>query len=80
MLKKPCGKREERKISEVFRVFVEKETILKKFLRRYTSNFHDIEDICQETILRALQVEKEKKFKTLALFYSGWQRTLCAAG
>lgn len=47
-------------ISPVSSMFQENESILKKFLRRFVSNYHDIEDICQETILRALEAEKSR--------------------
>lgn len=49
------------KDSPIFEMFRENETLLKKFLRRFVSNIHDIEDICQETILRALEAEKSRQ-------------------
>ncbi|MEE9272085.1 MAG: RNA polymerase sigma factor [Robiginitomaculum sp.] len=55
----------------IFKVFQENETIIKGFLRRYTSNQHDIEDITQETILRALHAEKIKKIREPRAFIFG---------
>jgi RNA polymerase sigma-70 factor (ECF subfamily) len=46
--------------SPVFRMFQANESLLRKFLRRFTASRHDIEDICQETILRAIEVEKTR--------------------
>ena len=52
-------------------MFQEQETILRKFLRRFMSNFHDIEDICQETILRALEAEKSRDIQDPRAFLFG---------
>lgn len=57
--------------SPIFRMFQENETILRKFLRRFTSNAHDIEDICQETILRALEAEKSRDIREPRAFLFG---------
>jgi len=43
------------------RAFVENELMIKRFLRRYASSSHDIEDISQETITRALRAEQQKE-------------------
>ena len=57
--------------SPVFKMFQDNETILKKFLRRFMSNIHDIEDICQETILRALEAEKSREIHDPRAFLFG---------
>lgn len=49
------------KISEILKVFLANQSAIKAFLRRYTSSRQDIEDITQETILRALQAEKTQE-------------------
>ncbi len=46
------------KITPMMAAFVDSEPVLRKFMRRFTSNHHDIEDYTQETILRALKAEK----------------------
>lgn len=46
--------------SNIFKMFIDNKKILSQFLRRYSSNAHDIDDICQETITRALQAEKDR--------------------
>ncbi len=44
----------------IFRVFVENNAFLKKFLTRFMSSKQDIEDIVQEVYIRAHNAEKEK--------------------
>ncbi len=46
------------KITPMMAAFVDSESVIRKFLRRFTSNHHDIEDYTQETILRALKAEQ----------------------
>ena len=57
--------------SPIFKMFQDNETILKKFLRRFMSNVHDIEDICQETILRALEAERSREIHEPRAFLFG---------
>ena len=57
--------------SRIFKVFVENEVFIKRFLRRYSSNSHDIDDISQETILRALNAEKKKEIHEPKAFLFG---------
>ena len=57
--------------SRVFRKFQENETSIRKFVRRFSSNVHDIEDICQETILRALEAEKSREIREPRAFLFG---------
>ena len=58
-------------ISRIFRTFRENELAIKRFLRRYASNRQDIEDITQETILRALQAEKSREIREPRAFLFG---------
>ncbi len=57
--------------SRIYNVFLENELIIKRFLRRYSSNSHDIDDISQETILRALHAEKNKEIHEPRAFLFG---------
>jgi len=57
--------------SVIFKTFKENESLLKKFLRRFMLNFHDIEDVCQETILRALEAEKTRTIQEPRAFLFG---------
>lgn len=57
--------------SPVFKMFQKNESLLRKFLRRFTSNRHDIEDICQETILRAIEAEKSRTIEEPRAFLFG---------
>ena len=63
-------------ISQVFVAFRDNESIIKGFLRRFTSNAHDIDDICQETILRALEAEKTKEIHNPRAFLFGVTRNI----
>lgn len=49
------------RISRILEVFLANESTIKAFLRRYSSNRSDIEEMTQETILRALQAEKTQE-------------------
>jgi len=57
--------------SRIFTIFLENELIIKKFLRRYSSNSHDIDDISQETILRALHAEQNREILEPRAFLFG---------
>jgi len=57
--------------SRIVGVFQRNESILKRFLRRFTSNPQDIEDICQETVLRALEAEKSRVIQEPRAFLFG---------
>ncbi len=57
--------------SKIMRAFVENELMIKRFLRRYASNSHDIEDISQETITRALRAEQQKEIQEPKAFLFG---------
>lgn len=58
-------------VSRVFRVFRSNENAIKKFLWRYVSSRHEVEDITQETILRALQAEKSREIREPRAFLFG---------
>ena len=57
--------------SHIFNVFLANELKIKRFLRRYLSNSHDIDDISQETILRALHAEKNREIREPKAFLFG---------
>ena len=44
-------------------VFRENETVLRRFLRRIAPSSEDVDDIAQETVLRALEAEKAREIK-----------------
>lgn len=50
--------------------------MLKGFLRRFVSNDHDIEDICQETVTRALEAERSREIKEPRAFLFGVARNV----
>ena len=56
--------------------FRENESVLRKFLRRFSSSAHDIEDITQETILRALKAEKTREIEQPRAFLFGVARNI----
>lgn len=58
-------------VSLIFRVFRNNENAIRKFLWRYISNRHEIEDITQETILRALQAEQSREIREPRAFLFG---------
>jgi RNA polymerase sigma-70 factor (ECF subfamily) len=62
--------------SPIFAAFRDNESILKGFLRRFTSNTHDIDDICQETILRSLEAERSRQIDEPRAFLFGVTRNL----
>ncbi|PHZ86361.1 RNA polymerase sigma factor [Paremcibacter congregatus] len=64
------------KLTAMMTAFSENESILRKYLRRFSSNYHDIEDITQETILRALKAEKKQKIDEPKAFLFGIARNV----
>jgi len=58
-------------VSKIFSHFIDNESIIKKFLRRFSSSSHDIDDICQETIIRALNAEKSRDIHEPRAFLFG---------
>lgn len=51
-------------------------SVLAGFLRRFVSDDRDIEDICQETVTRALEAEKEREIKEPRAFLFGIARNV----
>ena len=62
--------------SHIFDVFQENELVIRKFLRRFTSSLSDIDDISQETILRALHAEKNREIREPRAFLFGVARNV----
>lgn len=58
--KKSLVKRRSHALSAVSAAFLEHQSFLKKFLSRYLYNHQDIEDVVQETYLRAYKAEQDK--------------------
>lgn len=69
-------RQEGRPASPMMSAFRENESVLRKFLRRFTSNAHDIDDITQETILRALRAEKTADIEQPRAFLFGIARNV----
>lgn len=67
-------------LSVMASVFAENESMLRKYLRRFSSNPHDIEDITQETILRALNAEKRTSIQEPRAFLFGIARNVARKG
>jgi RNA polymerase sigma-70 factor (ECF subfamily) len=62
--------------SAVLGAFQENESIIKRFLRRFTSSAQDVDDICQETILRALEAVKSREIREPRAFLFGVTRNI----
>ncbi len=62
--------------SSLVSVFGKNEAVFKKFLWRFVSNIHDIEEICQETILRALEAERSREIHEPRAFLFGVMRNI----
>ena len=76
MSKRDAKSRKKRHLSPVMLAFRENESVLRKFLRRFSSSAHDIEDITQETILRALKAEKTREIEQPRAFLFGVARNI----
>lgn len=76
MSDKETKRTKQRGSSPIMRAFRENETVLRKFLSRFSSNFHDIEDITQETILQALKAEKTTQIEQPRAFLFGVARNV----
>ncbi len=61
--KKKSEKPAKHSASKIFAVYQETELALRRYLHRFTSSPHDVDDITQETILRALQAERLRKIQ-----------------
>ena len=62
--------------SRVYAAFLEKERAIRSFVRRYFSDQTVIEDICQETIARALAAEKNRPIQSADAFLFGVARNI----
>ena len=62
--------------SRVYAAFREKERAIRSFVRRYISDQTMIEDICQETIVRALAAEKARSIQSADAFLFGVARNI----
>lgn len=68
--------RSEQDVTPILNIFRQQESIIKKYLRRFMSNRCDIEDICQETVMRALEAERQKEILEPKAFLFGVTRNL----
>jgi RNA polymerase sigma-70 factor (ECF subfamily) len=57
--------------SAILQAFDDTQAILRRFVRRFAQSRHDVEDITQETIVRALQAEKERQIDDPRAFLFG---------
>ncbi len=60
----------------IFKAFQSSESILKGFLRHFMASAHDIEDICQETVTRALEAQRSREIEEPRAFLFGVARNL----
>jgi RNA polymerase sigma-70 factor (ECF subfamily) len=56
------------KSSGISRAFLEHQSAIKRFLSRFLSGFHDIEDLAQETYLRAFKAEQNQEVRSPKAF------------
>jgi len=64
------------KTSAVLDAFRLKERYIRAFIRRFFNDAHILEDICQETITRALEAEKVRHIETPDAFVFGVARNV----
>lgn len=57
--------------SAILQAFADTQAILRRFVRRFAQSRHDVEDITQETIVRALQAEQERQIDDPRAFLFG---------
>jgi len=70
---KSSSKGDSRAILNAFR---NSESVLRGFVRRFVSNDHDVEDICQETVTRALEAERSRAIAEPRAFLFGVARNV----
>ncbi|MDA1301995.1 MAG: RNA polymerase sigma factor [Proteobacteria bacterium] len=63
-------------MSEIFERFKVREPFLRAFIRRFFRTKAMVDDICQETILRALEAEQARKIDTPDAFLFGVARNV----
>lgn len=56
------------KYSVVSKIFLENQSAIKRFLARFLSGAHDIEDVAQEAYLRAFKAEKDQEVRSPKAF------------
>lgn len=56
--------------------FRDSESVIRGFLRRFVTNSHDIDDICQETVTRGLEAARSRKIEEPGAFLFGIARNL----
>ncbi|MDE0451458.1 MAG: RNA polymerase sigma factor [Gammaproteobacteria bacterium] len=64
------------KTSAVLDAFQSKERLIRAFVRRFFNDAHILEDICQETITRALEAEKVRRIEKPDAFVFGVARNI----
>lgn len=65
------GNRKHTGMNRIASVYWRNEASLKRFARRFMPNRHDVDDICQETIARALEAERERRIVEPRAFLFG---------
>ena len=65
-----------RKTSAVLDAFRLKERFIRTFIRRFFNDRHILEEICQETITRALEAKKVRRIETPDAFVFGVARNV----
>src|SRR5690606_561203 len=63
-------------VSRIFDAFRSSEKAMRSFLYRFISNRDDIEDICQETLVCAIEAERSKEIVEPRAFLFGVARNL----
>ena len=62
--------------TRLLKAFLEREAQLRGYLHRYTDSDHDIDDICQETMARCLEAEKDRQVQHPGAFLFGIARNI----
>lgn len=75
MTKKGKSPREDDAVA-ISTAFVENESAIKRFLRRFFSGSHDIEEVSQETFLKAFQAAKSREIEQPKAFLFGVARNV----
>jgi len=60
----------------IFNAYIAAESALKRFVQRSISSAHDVDDICQETVARALEAERSRKIEQPNAFLFGIARNV----
>ena len=62
--------------TRLLKTFLEQESRLRGYLRRFTDSDHDIDDICQETMTRCLEAAKDRRIQHPGAFLFGIARNV----